>query len=354
MQSTQIGSDISSKAIVPCGVPQGSVLGPLLFLIYVNDIHKSSSKLSFYLFADDTNILYADKSLQTLEVTVNDELLKVHEWLTSNKLTLNVKKSNYVIFHPYQKKIDLKVNIMMFDSDSKLFKPLEEKKYIKYLGVIIDSNLSWKYHIGYITSKLSRTIGIIARIRHHVPTDTLLTIYRSLILPYLYFGLSVWGQAAQTYLNQILVLQKRALRLIYFAPYRTHAIPLFLSSNTLPIDMLYFRSLATLMYDVSNNIAPPTISDLFRNASSIHTYNTRFALANNYFFEYSRLGHKSKSFSRIGVKVWNSIPVELRRTPKHKFKKRMHVNLLNQLQEQDDYVGINMIISNFSNLLITN
>ena len=198
MQSTQIGSNISSKAKIPCGVPQGSVLGPLLFLIYVNDVHRSSKKLSFYLFADDTNLLYADKSLKTVEDTFNVELMKLNEWLTSNKLTLNVKKSNYVIFHPYQKKIDHKVNIVMFDSDSKLFKPLEEKKYLKYLGVIIDSNLSWKYRIGHIiSSKRSRTIvNYIARIRHHVPTNTLLTIYRSLILPYLYFGLSVWGQAA--------------------------------------------------------------------------------------------------------------------------------------------------------------
>ena len=124
VRSTQIGSNISSKAKIPCGVPQGSVLGPLLFLIYVNDVHRSSKKLSFYLFADDTNLLYADKSLKTVEDTFNVELMKLNEWLTSNKLTLNVKKSNYVIFHPYQKKIDHKVNIVMFDSDSELFKHL--------------------------------------------------------------------------------------------------------------------------------------------------------------------------------------------------------------------------------------
>ena len=129
----------------------------LTLIDYVNDVHRSSKKLSFYLFADDTNLLYADKSLKTVEDTFNVELMKLNELLTSNKLTLNVKKSNYVIFHPYQKKIDHKVNIVMFDSDSKLFKPLEEKKYIKYLGVIIDSNLSWKYHIGHIIS--SKLVG---------------------------------------------------------------------------------------------------------------------------------------------------------------------------------------------------
>ena len=93
-----------------CGVPQGSVLGPLLFSIYINDFHNSSAKLSFYLFADDTSLLYADTNLKSLEKTVNSELLKVSDWLNANKLTLNAKKSNYVIFRPYQLKLNYSVN----------------------------------------------------------------------------------------------------------------------------------------------------------------------------------------------------------------------------------------------------
>ena len=102
-QTTQVDRHISDKAVVGCGVPQGSVLGPLLFLLYVNDIHRCSNKLRFYLFADDTNILYADKNLKDLETTVNNELQNLYNWPTANKLTLNIKKSNFVIFHPYQK-----------------------------------------------------------------------------------------------------------------------------------------------------------------------------------------------------------------------------------------------------------
>ena len=179
IQSTQIGPDISNKQPMICGVSQGSVLGPFLFLLYVNDIYRSSAKLSlaFYLFADDTNLLYADKNLRTLELVVNSELHKVYEWLTANKLTLNIKKSNFIIFHPYQKKIDYQVNLRIFDNDSQTFLPSEQKSYVKYLGVLIDSNLSWKYHIGHITSNISETVGIIARLRYYVPTSVLLRIY---------------------------------------------------------------------------------------------------------------------------------------------------------------------------------
>merc|ERR1711973_600249 len=93
----------SSTVEITCDVPQGSVLGPLLFLLYINDISYCSDKLQVYLFADDTNILYADKSLKTLEQVVNQEMHNVYDWLTTNKLTLNNKKSNYVIFHSHQK-----------------------------------------------------------------------------------------------------------------------------------------------------------------------------------------------------------------------------------------------------------
>ena len=142
---------------------------------------------------------------------------------------------------------------------------------IKYLGILIDWNLTWKYHISYITSKISKTIGVIARLRHFVPSSTLLMLYRSLVSPYLLCGLTVWGQAPQIYLNQILVLQKRALRLIYFAPPRSSVVPLFVSSGCLPIGLLYFQGVSILMHDVHNNLSPRNISNLFSSANVIHT-----------------------------------------------------------------------------------
>ena len=147
-------------------MPHGSVLGPLLFLLYINDISASSSKFEFFLFADDTNLLYKDKSLPLLESVVNEEVINVCDWLLANKLTLNAKKSNYVIFHTYQRKIQSVINLKVFDNEHKALRNLERKQFVKYLGVLIDSNLSWNDHVANVALKISKTIGIIARLRH--------------------------------------------------------------------------------------------------------------------------------------------------------------------------------------------
>ena len=214
-------------------------------------------------FADDTNLLYANKNLKSLEKTVNNELVRVSDWLNANKLTLNAKKSNFVIFCPHQRKMDHSVNILMFDNSNHILTSLECKDHVKYLGVLLDSHLSWKYHIDNVALKISRIIGVFARLWHLVPFTTLLSIYRSLILPYLSYGLAAWGQAAKSHLQKILVLQKRVLRLMYFSEPRAHAVPLFTSSKILPLNMLYVETVSSIMFDVSCLTVPTNISNLF-------------------------------------------------------------------------------------------
>ena len=123
------------------GVPQGSVLGSLLFLIYTNDIANGADQLKFYLFADDTHMLYADRNLKLLETTVNAELSNVYDWLSTNKLCLNNKKSNFVIFRPRQEKLHYEVNLKVFDYQTNTYISLERKNYVKYLGVLIENSL---------------------------------------------------------------------------------------------------------------------------------------------------------------------------------------------------------------------
>ena len=133
---------------------------------------------------------------------------------------------------------------------------LEPKVYIKYQGVLIDQNLSLKYHIDSIVTKISKNVGLIAKQRHSVPRPILLNICKSLIHPYrLTYGLAAWGQACKTCLNKILVLKKRAIRLLYFVDWHDHAIPLFLEANVLPITLLYYESVSALTRDSNNDKA---------------------------------------------------------------------------------------------------
>ena len=148
-------------------------------------------------------------------------------------ITTGIRKS----IHPYQKHLNYDVNIKILDNRGNKYFNLECKEYVKYLGVMIDNHLSWKHHINYVALKISRNIGILLKFRHFVPPKTLFGISNSLILPYLSYGLVAWGQAAKTHLEKLLRLQKRAVRLINFAPFCSHAVPYFLRSNNMPITM---------------------------------------------------------------------------------------------------------------------
>ena len=238
-----------------------SVLGPLFFLIYINDIYLCGNKLGFYLFSDDTNLLYADKDLETLETIVNNELNHVCHWLYANKLTINVEKSNFLIFRPAQKRIHHQPCIRVLDINNG-FMLLECKDYVKFLGVPIDKNLIWRPHIDHVAPKISKIVCIVARLRQHVPLNTLQT-YHLLIFPYTFYSIPVWGQASHCDLKKILTLQKRPLHLIFFSSKRFHAIPLFVASNILPVNMLYFKTVFITMHDVSIHSTPKNICELF-------------------------------------------------------------------------------------------
>ena len=136
-QNTEVNNVVSEAETTLWGVPQGSVLGPLLFLLYINDIYKSSSLFAFYLLADDTSKLLANNNLKELESLVNRELGNVNEWLKANKLSLNIKKSNFVIFRPRQKNMPFIPRITIFDPVTNTYANLEMKDYVKYLGLMM-------------------------------------------------------------------------------------------------------------------------------------------------------------------------------------------------------------------------
>ena len=208
-QFTFINGFSSSVNFISCGVPQGSVLGPLLFLLYINDLPNISKKLDFFLFADDTNIYFEAKTFSQLEKKMNKELKKLYTWLIVNRLALNISKTNFIVFHPQnkeKKRITIRINKYT----------IQEKNEIKYLGVILDASLTWKQHIDKLIKKLNKATAMLYKVRPYVNERTMLTLYYSLIYSHLTYATEVWGNASKTNINRILTIQKRIVRMISY------------------------------------------------------------------------------------------------------------------------------------------
>ena len=276
-QFVSVNGSNSSHLSVTCGVPQGSVLGPLLFLIYINDLPLSSSRLDFYLFADDTNIYYEAESLHHLQNMVNKELKKVKIWLNVNKLSLNIDKTNFIIFKSPQHSAPETVSIKIGNL------PIKQTCYVKFLGVLLDENLSWKYHLTELSKKLARTCGMFFKVRHFLPISVLVCLYNSLFSPFLQYGILVWGLTYETYIKPVYLLQKRVLRAISFEHHTSPSTPIFSDLKILKLHDLFQLKLLGFVYDCVNKTAPPYFHSFFALVESVHQYGTRQAFKNDIF-----------------------------------------------------------------------
>ena len=319
-QQTLINGMLSDFLTVLCGVPQGSVLGPILFLLYTNDLVNAST-FSINLFADDTCLSLCGNNLHQLQLQCNVEAKKIHDWFIANKLTTNSKKASKFILSDYTGNNSPNFEIKMGNVW------LKRVKSVKYLGVMLDENITWTEQIEYLSTKLSRSAGIFSKLRYYLNKDVLIRVYHALFNSHLQYGLLCWGSTIESNLNRIQVLQNRAIRNISRAP-RFHRLDnYYLNYRILKVRDLHDLEMSKFMHNHYNTNLPSCFNNFFQlanNRSMRNTANRKYSIP---FFRSTR---GQRSIKYCGPKIWNKLPMSFHELTKTNFKKQCKNHILSK------------------------
>ena len=219
-------------------------------------------------------------------------------------------KTNFIIFHSPQNSLGETVTIKIGKEHVK------QTKYVKFLGLLLDENLNWKYHLSELSKNLARTCGIFFKIRHLLPTDVLVSLYNSLFASFLQCGIIVWGLTYDTHIKPIYILQKKVVRAIAFTNFTSPSSPIFSDLKILKLYDLFHLKLFLFVYESVNRISPSVFHNFFEILSDVHQHDTRQARKGDIFMtRHNTLQYGERSIRYTGAKSWNNIPFNIKQSP---------------------------------------
>ena len=279
-------------------------MGPLLFLIYINDFRACLSETGCGHFADDTFVIFNSKTPKTIETVVNFELKSVVKWLRLNKLSLNASKTELIFFR--SNKHPLNYNSISIKLNGLKLTPVD---FIKYLGMYIDHHLNWNIHIDELCKKLSKANGIISKLRYNAPVDICKRVYYAIFFSHLINGCNLWSLTPRNKdISRIERLQKKCVRIMTFVPFNAHTNPIFQDLELIKVQDVIKSQQLKLVYDFHMNCLPDDLMSLFQLTSDVQTTNLELNSANNnllYLPPFKTLTYGKKSIRYQCPKLWN-------------------------------------------------
>jgi hypothetical protein len=320
----------SNNLEVTCGVPQGSALGPLLFLLYINDLPNALAFGQMRLFADDANDFIVSKDIEILKEHAQIELTTISEWMNANLLTINFSKTNFTIFSPTRKPLDFHIlNSIQFKTTN-----IQRVVSIKYLGLFIDESLCWKEHVLFICNKIRRFVGLFYKLRCFVPNQTLRIIYFALVYSILQYGVEIYANVPVSVLNPLQILNNRILRVLQNGSIYSKIVDLYSNYNVLPIQLLHNFRICIFVYKFLYfpDTLPLGFKTYFTQNTAVHTYNTRSATNLHMIRCNSRQGSRSLQYK--AAELWNALGTDLKSiTTLSLFKKQLKCYYIIKIRE---------------------